>query len=303
MDYKKIFKKAETRYKILELLKFIPDEKMLKLQYKIKLKRNLNLKRPERFTEKLQWYKLNYRQQLLKKCVDKYEVRNFIISKGYNNILTKCYGVFEKVEDIDFDKLPNQFVIKKTNGGGGLNIIICKDKNNMNIFEIKQQINDWMKFGDIGKNGREWAYYDIKNRIIIEEYLENEINPEAGINDYKIFCFNGKAKYLVVDTDRYIGHKRNFYTADWQYLDVSSDCPNLGDTMEKPLYLDKLIEVAEDLSKDFPFVRVDLYLIKDKIYFGELTFYPWSGYVQFNPDSFDYLLGKEFTLNKGENCK
>ena len=206
MDYKKILKKAETRYKILELLKFIPDERMLKLQYKIKLKRSLNLKKPERFTEKLQWYKLNYREQLLKKCVDKYEVRDFINSKGYNNILTKCYGIFEKVEDIDFDKLPNQFVIKKTNGGGGLNIIICKDKNSINILEIKEKIKKWMKFGDIGKNGREWAYYDIKNRIIIEEYLENEKNPMAGINDYKIFCFNGKAKYLVVDTDRYIDH-------------------------------------------------------------------------------------------------
>lgn len=303
MDYKKILKKAETRYKILELLKFIPDERMLKLQYKIKLKRSLNLKKPERFTEKLQWYKLNYREQLLKKCVDKYEVRDFINSKGYNNILTKCYGIFEKVEDIDFDKLPNQFVIKKTNGGGGLNIIICKDKNSINILEIKEKIKKWMKFGDIGKNGREWAYYDIKNRIIIEEYLENEKNPMAGINDYKIFCFNGKAKYLVVDTDRYIDHRRNFYTVNWEYLDVASDCPNLGNIMEKPLHLEKLIKVAEDLSKDFPFVRVDLYMVKDKIYFGELTFYPWSGYVQFNPDSFDYLLGKEFILNKGEKCR
>lgn len=298
MDYKKILKNAETRYKILNFLSFLPDKEMLKIQYRIKTGRNLDLKNPQRFTEKLQWYKLNYRNEILRSCVDKYEVRNFIASKGYEEILTKCYGIFDKVEDIDFTKLPNRFVIKKTNGGGGLNILLCKDKKNFNIQEAKEKINNWMQFEDIGKNGREWAYYGIKNKILIEEYLENENNPKAGINDYKIFCFNGKAKYLVVDTERYIEHKRNFYDINWQYLDVSSDCPNLGDKLKKPEGLEKLIKVAEGLAKEFPFVRVDLYLIKEKIYFGELTFYPWSGYVNFIPDSFDYLLGNEFILTK-----
>lgn len=296
MSYKKIFKNPETRYKILNTLNFIPDNLMLKLQYRIKTGRKLDLKLPERFTEKLQWYKLNYRNEILRTCVDKYDVRKYIMSKGYENILVKCYGIFDKIEDINFDQLPNSFVIKKTNGGGGLNVIICKEKSKIDLEKIKDQIKTWMKFGNIGQNGREWAYYGLKNRILIEEYLENKENPAAGINDYKIFCYNGKAKYLVVDTERYIEHKRNFYDNNWKYLEVSSDCPNFGDNMKKPLGLEKLIKTAEDLSKDFPFVRVDLYLLEEKVYFGELTFYPWSGYVNFIPDSFDYQLGKEFEL-------
>lgn len=134
------------------------------------------------------------------------------------------------------------------------------------------------------------------SRIIAEKLLVNRKNPEAGINDYKIICFKGKPKVIIVDVDRYIGHKRNFYDCEWNYLGVESDCCSFGDKLPKPKNLDRMLEVASILSEDFPHVRVDLYDIDDKIIFGELTFYPWSGYVQFTPDSFDYELGKDFDI-------
>src|SRR5699024_6110827 len=144
--------------------------------------------------------------------------------------------------------------------------------------------------------GREWAYYNLNPRIIIEKYLVNEESPEAGITDYKFFCFNGKPKYIVVDIDRYVGHKRNFYDVNWNFLDVSSDCPNYSDTIQKPDGLDEMLEVATTLSRDFPFVRVDLYYVNNRVIFGEMTFYPWSGYVNFKPDNFDFILGEKFNL-------
>ena len=296
MDYKKILKSREMRLKILKILKFIPDEYMLKIQYRIKTGRKLNLKNPERFTEKIQWYKLNYRNKLMQQCVDKYEVRDYVESCGLSHILTKCYGIYTKVEDINFSKLPKQFVMKKTNGGGGLNVIVCRDKESLDIESTKQILKDWLKENNSYSGGREWAYDGVKSRIIIEEYLENEDDPEAGISDYKFFCVNGNIVGLVVDVDRYTQHKRNFYDINWNYLDISSDCPNYGDKIPKPDYFDNLVGVAEKLSEKFPFVRVDLYLIEDRVYFGELTFYPWSGYVQFNPDEFDYILGGKIEL-------
>ena len=295
MDYKKIFKSRKVRKKILNFLEFVPDSVMLKLQYRIKTGRNLDLKNPKRFTEKLQWYKINYRNDLLHLCVDKYEVRDYIKKCGLENILNGCYGVYNTYDEIDFDSLPNSFVIKKTNGGGGLNVIICKDKSKFDFDKAKENITEW-EGDDKDSGGREWSYYGLKSRIVIDEYLENPENPEAGIADYKFFCFNGKVHSLVVDVDRYIDHKRNFYDAEWNYLDVSSDHLNFGDSLPKPEKFDEMKKVAEILSKDFPFVRVDLYLVKDKIYFGELTFYPWSGYVNFTPDEFDFVLGEEFIL-------
>ena len=296
MDYKKIFKNRETRKNILKLLNFVPNSIMLKVQYRLKTGRKLDLKNPKRFTEKLQWYKVNYRNPILASCVDKYDVREYVSNCGLENILNKCYGVFNSVDEIDFGSLPERFVAKKTNGSGGLNVLFCKDKSTFNFDEAKKIMRNWVKEDENDTGGREWAYNGLKSRIVIEEYLENSQNPEAGISDYKFFCFDGKVYGLVVDVDRYIGHKRNFYDANWNYLDVSSDCPNFGDNLPKPEGFEKLVETAEVLSKGFPFVRVDLYLVENKIYFGELTFYPWSGYVQFTPDSFDFELGDKFVL-------
>ena len=296
MDYKKLIKTPEMRQNILRTLNFIPDDIMLKIQYYIKLGRRLKLRKPERFTEKLQWYKMYYRDPQMSQCVDKYQVREYVKSCNLEDSLVKCYGVFNSVEEVDFETLPNRFVLKKTNGGGGLNVLLCRDKETFDIEAAKATMLQWIQDSREEPGGREWAYKGIPTRIVAEEYLENEENPEAGISDYKFFCFDGEPVGLVVDVDRYTGHKRNFYDINWNYQDISSDCPNFGDHLPKPDGYEDMVEATRMLSKGFPFVRVDLYLIKGRVYFGELTFYPWSGYVQFSPDSFDYDMGKHFVL-------
>lgn len=286
--YKKVIKSRKVRFLILKILSFVPTSVMLRIQYRIKLKRKLNLKNPRRFTEQIQIYKMKYRNPIMKKCVDKYEVRSYIESLGIKDILVKNYGVFESYEDIDFSILPEKFVVKSTSGGGGNNVVIVKDKNNIDLMDIKSKIGQLG--GRIPKNfgGREWAYYGLKNKLIVEEYLENHSNPEGGIDDYKFFCFNGKPIYYVVDHNRFVNHQRNFYDISGKFLDVNTDHQNLGDVLLKPKNFDRMVEISKVLSKEFPFVRVDLYNVEGEIRFGELTFYPWSGYVPFSPDSFDF---------------
>lgn len=292
MDYKKLLRSQKVRFLILKFLSFVPDSVMLKLQYRIKMGFGLNLKDPKRFTEKLQWYKIHYRNPLMGKCVDKYEVRKYIESRGLENTLNKLYCVCSDPEEIDFSALPERFVVKTTDGGGGENIFICRDKSALDVEALKVKLRTWKDKKSVNP-GREWAYTLIEeSRYIVEEYLENEENPEAGISDYKFFCFNGKPYCIAYDIDRYIGHKRNFYDTQWNNLHVTTDCDNFDDALvERPEGLEDMLKVAEILSKDFPFVRVDLYFIKGKVYFGELTFYPWSGYVKFKPEDFDYKLG------------
>lgn len=294
MDYKRIIKSQNLRFKILSFLKFIPDNLMLKIQYRIKMGRILCLNNPQRFTEWLQWYKINYRNPILATCVDKYEVHKYVESKNLGHILNNIIGIYSHAQEINFEKLPNRFVAKTTDGGGGQNIIICKDKQSANFNEIRKKLNSWLNRKNINA-GREWAYTGIKkSQIIIEEFLENPLDPEAGIEDYKILCFGGKPQIIIYDCDRYIEHKRNVYDTKWNRIFVDSDCKQKDAEILKPKNFDYMLEVASKLSEDFPFVRVDLYNIEGRIIFGELTFYPWSGYVQFNPDEFDFKLGSYF---------
>lgn len=300
-SYKKIFKTPQARAIALELVRFIPDKAMLKLQYKIKTGRKLNIDEPKRYTEKLQWYKLNYKNPVLHQCVDKYLVRNFVKSKGLSETLVQLYAKYNSIKDVEWDKMPQSFVIKTTNGGGGLNVVICNDKNSLDIKDVENKLK--CKKIKSRTGGREWAYYGLKPGIVVEELLVNKENPDAGVNDYKIFCYNGKAEYIVVDTDRYIGHKRNFYDVNWNRIHATSDCPACDKDIEKPQNYDEMIRIAEKLSEDFPYVRVDLYNVDGKIYFGELTFYPWSGYVQFDPDEFDFEAGEKFILPDAKPSK
>lgn len=297
MDYKRIFRSQKLRFFILKTLAFIPDSIMLKWQYRIKMGTKLNLVNPTSFTEKLQWYKINYRNPLMTQCVDKFEARKFIEAKGLESTLNTVYSLCSDPSEIDFRSLPERFVIKSTDGGGGENIIICRNKSELDISKTIERLKGWKNKKNINA-GREWAYTGIKeSRYIVEEYLENDINPEAGISDYKFFCFNGKPYCVVYDIDRYIGHKRNFYDTEWNNLNITSDCPGFNDeSPAKPKGLDEMLRVAEILSSDFPFVRVDLYYLKGKVYFGELTFYPWSGYVKFKPEDFDRILGEQFRI-------
>lgn len=296
--YKNIIKSPKARKKILDILCFLPDRTMLKIQYRIKLGRKLDLKNPQRFTEKLQWYKLYYRNPLMRRCVDKYTVRKYVEQKGLKNILVPLIKKYDSIEAINLDELPDKFVMKTTNGGGGLNVIVCNDKSKMNLEEVKKTLESCDPVFKNNSGGREWAYYGLRRRIIVEKLLINEQNLNAGIDDYKIFCYGGVPEYIIVDIDRYIGHKRNFYDTKWNNLYIESDCPKADREIPRPENLDRMLQIAAILSEDFPYVRVDLYNIDGEIYFGELTFYPWSGYVQYTPDSFDFELGNKFILPK-----
>ena len=292
-NYKKIFRSAKIRHKILSMLRFLPDKEMIRLQYRIKMGKKLNLKQPKTYTEKIQWYKLNYHNPLMTMCADKHLVRKYLEDRGYSDLACNEYVVYDRAEDIRVEDLPDKFVIKTTNGSG--TNIICKDKTKFQIEKAQSELREWLKRDCYGL-GREWAYKDITPRIIVEEFLEDKENTYDGINDYKFLCFDGKVHYIVFDADRYVGHKRNIYDADWNYVDVGTDCDKLGDVVPKPEGLEEMKRVAEDLSKDFPCVRVDLYWVNHRVYFGELTFYPWTGYIVFDPREFDLILGEKFVL-------
>ena len=295
MDYKKIIKSRNTRLWILSLLNWIPDKIMIKLQYRLKMGRRLDLKNPMRYTEKLQWYKLYYRNPNMAKCSDKYMVREYVRNKGLEDILIPLHAVYDSSTQIDFDKLPNKFVVKKTNGGGGNDVLICKDKSHFDIDGAYEKMKTWTKEIKNG-GGREWVYYRLKPRIIIEKFIETEDN---NLIDYKFFCFNGKAKYLYVINDRKLGAKVKLGIFDLKYAQLPyfrGDEDNMINPPEKPRNFERMIEIAEMLSQDFPHVRVDLYNIKGKIIFGELTFFDGSGYHTYEPDEFDFILGNEFIL-------
>ncbi len=284
----------KTRRSLYKVLDVLPDKAVVRLQYYASLGRFPNLKNPQRFTEKLQWYKLNYRIPLMTQCADKYKIRFYLKDKGYEDFSPELYQVCDTFEEIDFEKLPQAFAIK-SNNGCGTNIFV-KDKSTINLDEIAAAVATWNEVNTISV-GREWAYKDIEPKIVIEELLvSNDGTQKDDLNDYKILCFNGEPKVLWVDIDRHMDHRRNFFDLEWNDLGIVSDCPVADHPIPKPYGFERMIEVAKDIAKDFPFVRVDFYSVNEKLYVGELTFYPWSGCVSFTPDSFDFELGSYFTL-------
>lgn len=285
-------KQKRSLYTVMDKL---PDKLVVHLQYFASLGRPLNLKNPQRFTEKLQWYKLNYRNSLMTICADKYRVREFIESKGYSDYLPELYAVVDKFSEIDLNSLPNSFAIK-CNNGSGTNVFI-EDKSKADFKEIKKIVDSWEMVNTLSI-GREWVYKDIEQKIIVEELLvpEDIHQKENGLNDYKILCFDGEPELAWVDTNRNNDHKRDFYDLNWNKLDVISDKPTSEFILKKPSDFEKMLEISKEFSKEFPFVRVDFYSLNNRIYIGELTFYPWSGCVQFTPDEFDFKLGKLLKL-------
>jgi len=294
MTIKQKMKKNQIRklYKILDLL---PDKLILNLQYYATVGRKLNLSNPKRFTEKIHWYKLNYQTPLMTKCADKYRVRDYIEDKGYSDLLPELYCVCDSYNQIDFNGLPNSYAIK-CNNGSGTNVFIT-NKYEADFNAVQGIVKSWSKVKTISV-GREWAYKNITQKIIIEELLipTDDFQKKNGINDYKILCFNGKPQYVWVDVGRFKNFRRSFYDLNWKKLDVISNRRNSNDEVRKPDGFEKMLEIATEFSQDFPFVRVDFYSVNQKIYIGELTFYPWSGCVQFEPDEFDYELGRLFEL-------
>lgn len=273
-----------------------PDKWVVMCQYRALVGRWPNLRNPKRFSEKMEWYKLNYRDPLMTQCVDKHLEKFYLKDKGFEEYVPKTLQVKDRIEEIDFDALPNSFIIKCNNGYG--NNVIVHDKSKMNKQEVLSIFGEWHSTTPV-VFGREWAFLNVKQKIMVEELLVSKDGTQQGdLNDYKVMCFNGIPKVVWVDIDRYSDHRRNFYDIEWNQLPVESDCPLSSTPVPKPYGLDKMIEIAGVLAKDFPFVRVDFYSVNQKVYIGEMTFYPWSGCVNYKPDSFDFELGEMFQLPK-----
>lgn len=291
--------KHNLLFLIAKSLFWVPDMMMLKLQYRIKMGRSINTKNPQRYTEKLQLYKAHYHNPEMLECVDKYTVREFVKRRlGTDRYLNTLFQVADTADGIDFDSLPNKFVLKTTDGGDGANVLVCTDKSELDIDDTIRKVNSWRnkKYYIVS---REWAYKGAKqSRVIAEAYLEDDANADGSIDDYKFLCFDGKFRYLWVDKDRFSHHKRGFWDENLQFLQgVYSDWPTFeGNGIDLPENIQEMIELSEKLAAGFPFARIDWYNIKGKITFGEVTFYPWSGYVQYTPDSFDFELGKYFNI-------
>ncbi len=281
--------------KLLSFLSWIPDSIMLRLQYWLQTGRRLNLKNPKRFTEKLQLYKMKYRNLDMLRCTDKYEVRKYIEEKGFGEYLVPLIGVYNSVEEIDYSKLPNKFVAKTTDGGGGNQVLIRKDKHTLSEEVFKERLKGWMSARKVKKQaGREWAYEnDFPRRIIIEKLIETD-DTKKDLSDYKFFCFNGEPRFCQLIQDRTTEETIDFYDMEWNHMPfrgLNPRCGSAASVAPQPINFEKMKEVARFLSKEFPFVRVDLYSVVNRIYFGELTFYPASGYGHFTPDVFDFTLG------------
>ena len=293
-EYKKILKSKDARFFLLRMLRFIPSKPMLKLQYRIKFKRKLNLRHPERFTEKIQWYKLYYKDKLMPICSDKYTVREYVRSKGLETILNELYCVFDKPDDIDLSVLPNKFVLKLSNASGAN--YICTDKSAADEHELKQAFKRFERLVKADA-GREWPYMKSKPVIVAEKLLEDPTHYRNAVNDYKIFCFNGKPTYIICVSDRYTEYCNHLvYDTEWNKINAASEGADLSKDVPRPDNLYEMLDVAHRLSEDFPFARIDLYSLEGKTIFGEITFYPWSGYMEYEPDSFDFELGKHYTL-------
>ena len=299
MNYKKILKSRNLRIKILKMFSFVPDSAMVRFQYFIKLGRKLNLKNPQRYSEKIQWYKLNYKEELMAVCSDKADVRNYVKECGLEEILNECYGVFNSIDDIDFEKLPGAFVVKDTLGGGGNSVVLVENKDNEDLGKLRNTMLSWLEKPTNKKSsGREWVYENRKHRVMIERLLKND---ESGdLHDYKFFCFNGKVycSYKMENyTKNHAAGVMGFFDRDFNLLPVRrADFAPMENQPQKPENYEKMVEYAEILSAPFPHARVDFYNVDRKVVFGELTFFNASGYVQFVPDEFDFEMGKNFLL-------
>lgn len=303
MNYRNIIKSRDLRIKILSHLGWVPDSLMLRLQYWLQTGRKLELKHPKRFTEKLQLYKMKYRNPDMLRCTDKYEVRKYIEEKGMGEYLIPLIGIFDKVEGIDFNALPKQFVAKTTDGGGGNQVLICKDKAKLSEKDFRERLDGWMSMPQQKKpSGREWAYENnFPRRIMIEKLLGNETMKD--LPDYKFYCFDGKPMYCQLIQDRATKETIDFYDMEWNHMPFYGLNPLHGPAAKpaaKPQGFEQMTEIAAKLSKGYPFVRVDLYNVEGTTFFGELTFYPASGYGHFTPDEWDERLGELLQISDNQ---
>lgn len=294
-----------SKFNYTKIQKLLPDEIFMKLMLHAKVGYKLDLKNPKSFNEKMQWIKLNDRKPVYTQMVDKYEAKLFVESLVGSEYIVPSYGVWDSFEDIDFNILPDQFVLKTTHDCGG--VVICKDKKVFDYNSAKANLSSRLKTNFFWQ-GREWPYLNVKPRILAEKYLEPSTqseNPftydngkEKAITDYKIMCFDGKPYCCLVcmGRDSKEGLHENFYDREWKLLPFRRSSPVYDGEVTRPVFFDKMLELSEILSNGTLFLRVDFFENNNQLYVGELTFFPASGFGPFIPEEWDFKLGELIKL-------
>ena len=275
------------------LLDWMPDEKYLKMAFRAKMGYPLNLENPKTFNEKLQWLKLHDRKPLYTTLVDKYAVRQYIADKiGEEYLIPLVGGPWNSADEIDFDSLPEQFVLKCNHDSGS--VVICRDKSKFDIEAVKRKLNNNLKT-NYYKSGREWPYKDVKPCIVAEEYLE-ETGISETITDYKFFCFDGNPRMMYLSSDGAAEPRTDFFDMEFNHIPIRMRDENSEVKPKKPEAFETMKSLAKTLSENIAHVRVDFYVVNKKIYFGEMTFYHNGGFVHVNPPKWDETIGSWIEL-------
>ena len=273
--------------KIKYAMRIIPDRAYIQMYYFAHFKKFCNLKNPKTYNEKLNWLKLHDKNPIYTRIVDKFEAKEYVKDIIGDQYIIPTLGVWDNFDDIDFDELPQQFVLKCTHDSEGL--VIVKDKDKLDKEMAKNQIESALK-QNFFYIGREWPYKNVKPRIIAEKYMEDHIDGE--LRDYKFFCFDGEPKAMFVASDRASDNvKFDYFDLNFNHLDIKQKYPHAEQPLRKPVTFEKMIELSKVLSKGFPHVRVDFYEVDGQLYFGELTFYHFSGFMPFEPNKWDKIFG------------
>lgn len=272
----------------------LSDEDYIKKMYYSYFGREIDLNNPKTFNEKLQWLKLNDRNSEYASIVDKYEIKKLILEQIGEKYVVPTYGVWDSFEEINFNLLPNRFVLKTTHDSGG--VVICKNKKSFDLKKAKRILNHSLK-NNYYNHTREWPYKNVKPRIIAEMFLGTD-NEE--IDDYKVHCFNGEPRITLVCSGRYsdTGLTEDFYDNDWNHLNLKR--PGVSNSVKshsKPANFDEMLSISRILSKNYTFIRVDFYIVHNRLYLGELTFYPAGGFDGYEPEEYDMILGKWLDLS------
>ena len=281
------------------LIRWMPDKQFLQLIYYCRLGKRLDLKNPKTFNEKLQWIKLYDRRPEYTTMVDKYLVKDYVANLIGEQYIIPTLGVWDRFEDIDFTKLPNQFVLKCTHDSGGL--VICRDKSKFDVEKARGKISECLK-KNYYWHGREWPYKNVKPRIIAEKYMEDSSSKvikdngdfaEGSLTDYKFYCFNGKVRLMMMASNRFTSKNTTFdyFDRDFNWVEMTWGHPRSSKKPDKPTQFEKMIELAEIISKVLPEARVDLYQSGNNIYFGEITFFDGSGMDAIEPEEMNNVMG------------